>query len=134
MVGRALFIDDNELFVRGLRHALRGWEVSLATTAREAEELLLVRKITPDRIFCDIRLPDGLGHDLHARLVAARPELEKRFVFVTGGVVTPDIADYLMSTGAPILLKPLSLDELFATLERRDDAPPSTLRRDDTRS
>jgi signal transduction histidine kinase/CheY-like chemotaxis protein len=134
VVGRALFIDDNELFVRGLRHALRGWEVSLATTAREAEELLLVRKITPDRIFCDIRLPDGLGHDLHARLVAARPELEKRFVFVTGGVVTPDIADYLMSTGAPILLKPLSLDELFATLERRDDAPPSTLRRDDTRS
>lgn len=118
---RVLWIDDDEMFVRSVRRALSDRTVTIATTSAAAEAALFTTpEHTPDIVFCDIGLPDRSGHELHAAVRARRPDLAAKFVFVTGGVVSEELADYLIASGRPALLKPVKLDEVRALIEGRD--------------
>jgi CheY-like chemotaxis protein len=123
---RILWIDDDEVFLRGVKRMLGDWDIHTAFTAKEAEELL-ARESGAALVFCDVGLPDGSGHLVHARLRETDEGLASRFVFVTGGVITPEVADYLIASGCPTLLKPVRAEEIRALLEgsEDDDAPTS---------
>jgi DNA-binding NarL/FixJ family response regulator len=96
----------------------------MATTADEADAALAAMGSSlPARIFCDIGLPGRSGSELHESFVKSRPELAKLFVFVTGGVITPEVADYVIASGCPTLLKPVGREEIMTTLERRSATP-----------
>lgn len=128
-----VWIDDDELLLRSMKRALDGWEIATATTAAEAEEVLA--HLTPEVVFCDVGLPDRPGDELHAAIALRDPALAKRFVFVTGGVLTPEVADYLIASGCPTLFKPVNLDEIRQLLDGKvDSSPPQaqTLRDDPT--
>src|SRR6185436_10971608 len=104
---RILWVDDDEIFLKSVKRALTEHDIVVARTASEAEARLTESSVPPMLVFCDLMLPDRSGHELHYDIAQADAELARRFVFVTGGVITPEVADYLIASGCPTLLKPL---------------------------
>jgi len=118
---RALIIDDEAPVRNPIRRFLerRGW------TVEEAEDgtLGLARLLAPDGlgfdlILSDLKMPGLSGLELHDRLLKDRPELMARLVFITGDVVSTDVADFLRKTARPVLEKPFELVELEIVVER----------------
>ena len=119
---RALIIDDEAPVRNPIRRFLerRGW------TVEEAEDG--VPWVSPacwredghgfDLILSDLKMPGLSGIDLHDRLLAERPELMARLVFITGDVVSTDVAAFLQKTARPVLEKPFELSELEIVVER----------------
>ncbi len=94
--GRILVVDD-EPQVRGIiRRILSRHEVEEAGSGREAQAIL-TRDSGFDVILCDMMMTEMSGIDLHKWLLAQRPVLAERVVFITGGAFTPDARAYLES-------------------------------------
>ena len=110
-------VDDDPVFARSMRRALKPHLVRTAAAASEAEVELLDRNYTPDLVLCDVFLPGRNGDTLHSRISARRPELAKRFVFVTGGALGRAEAVYLKNCACPTLFKPVELKTLKDLLE-----------------
>ena len=117
-------VDDDPVFARSMRRALKPHVVRTAAAASEAEVALLDRNYTPDLVLCDVFLPGRNGDTLHARIAARRPELAARFVFVTGGALGRAEAEYLKNCVCPTLFKPVELKTIKDLLE--DEAPESS--------
>jgi PAS domain S-box-containing protein len=109
--GRVLVVDD-ELPVASMLGRVLGDEhdVRIATTAREALSLLLEEEF--DVILCDLLMPGMSGMDLHAELSTARPGLEKRLIFMTGGAFTPRASEFLAAVPNHRIEKPFDLREM----------------------
>ena len=120
---QVFLVDDDPVFARSMRRALKPHVVRTAGAASEAEVQLLDPNYTPDLVLCDVFLPGRNGDTLHARIAARRPELASRFVFVTGGALGRAEAEYLKHCACPTLFKPVELKTLKDLLE--DDAPES---------
>jgi signal transduction histidine kinase/ActR/RegA family two-component response regulator len=120
---QVFLIDDDPVFARSMRRALKPHIVRTAATASEAEVQLMDPNYNPDLVLCDVFLPGRNGDTLHARMAARRPELAARFVFVTGGALGRAEAEYLKNCACPTLFKPVELKTLKDLLE--DDAPDS---------
>ena len=117
-------VDDDPVFARSVRRALKPHVVRTAAAASEAEVALLDRNYTPDLVLCDVFLPGRNGDTLHARVAARRPDLATRFVFVTGGALGRAEAEYLKNCDCPTLFKPVELKTIRDLLEV--DAPESS--------
>jgi signal transduction histidine kinase/ActR/RegA family two-component response regulator len=115
-IRQVLVVDDDELFTRTMRRALKPHNVRTASTASEAEMVLLDPGYTPHLVLCDLGLPGMTGDVLHARIFEKRPMVAEHFVFVTGGACSKREADYLRSSGCPTLLKPVDIKDVWAAL------------------
>jgi len=75
-------------------------------------------------------LPGANGNLLHSRVAKQRPELARRFVFVTGGALGKDEAAYLRASGCTTLFKPVELKTLLELLDDPSPAssPPNTIK------
>ncbi len=108
---RVLLVDDEGSIRRPLRRFLagRGAEVFEASDGMEALELLDRNEV--DVIVADLKMPRLNGVKFYGRLVAERPGLASRTVFLTG-----DLAQLSDSTSAidqrRVLLKPVRLSEV----------------------
>lgn len=114
-----LVVDDDDVFTRTMRRALKPHSIRTASSASEAEIALLDPSFMPDMVLCDIFLPGSNGDELHARLAERRPDVAARFVFITGGALTSSQAGYLRSSGCPTLHKPLDINQLRDLLIER---------------
>jgi signal transduction histidine kinase/ActR/RegA family two-component response regulator len=114
---QVLVVDDDDLFAQMVRRSLRPHDVRFAATASEAEIALLDQTYSPNLVLCDLLLPGMTGDMLHARVLARRPELAPRFVFVTAGAATQDQEQYLAASGCPTLIKPIDVKKLCMLLD-----------------
>src|SRR5882724_2291974 len=117
-------VDDDPVFSRTMRRALKPHIVRTAGSASEAEVQLLDPAYTPDLVLCDVFLPGRNGDTLHSRIASKRPDVGQRFVFVTGGALGRVEAEYLRNSTCPTLFKPVELKTLKDLLE--DDGPESS--------
>ncbi len=108
-VRHVMVVDDDPVFTRAARRALRPHVVREAATASEAEIGLTETTYDPDLVICDLMLPGADGTALHRRILERRPDLAKRFLFVTGGTLGKDTADYIRDSGCAALRKPINL-------------------------
>ncbi len=127
---QVLVVDDDPVFSRTIRRSLKPHEVKTCAAASEAQALLLDPTYAPDLVLCDIFLPGANGNLLHARVAKHRPEIARRFVFVTGGALGKEEASYLRSSGCTTLFKPVELRSLLELLEDPNPAssPPNTVK------
>ena len=84
---QVLVVDDDPVFSRTIRRSLKPHDVKTCAAASEAQALLLDAAYAPDLILCDVFLPGANGNLLHSRVARQRPEIARRFVFVTGGAL-----------------------------------------------
>jgi CheY-like chemotaxis protein len=126
-VRRVFVVDDDELFARTVKRALKPHDVRTCASASEAELVLLDPAYFPQLVLCDLGLPGMTGDVLHGRIRARRPEIADRFVFVTGGACSKVEAEYLRASGCRTFLKPVDVSELWAALAiAPDPAFPAT--------
>jgi DNA-binding response OmpR family regulator len=94
-----------------------GYACTAANSAADGIRLLESRRFSG--IISDMRTPGGAsGADVHAWLVAHRPQLKNRILFITGDTVNEDTMNALVSTGVPYIEKPFRVQELMVTVER----------------
>ena len=113
---RVLVLDDERSIRLLLEKWLRGagYEPVVATTGEEA--LDLVRGGPFDAILCDHRMAGMNGTEVFDAVVAVRPELGKRFVFMSGDVLNPQLRAFVQERGVGLLAKPFDLDTVHRTL------------------
>lgn len=114
-----LWIDADDLFLEIMVKSLQEFEVRVARTAAQATQMLAYGS-EPALILCNVRLPDRPGHALHSELAARSSRLGRRFAFIADGVLTPEIASYLIRSRCPTLMRPIDLDQV-RSLALRDD-------------
>ena len=116
--GRAsvLIIDDDRLVAKALARVLREHECAIVNDAREALELLLREPF--DVILSDLMMPDMTGMELHAALLAERPDLAARMVFISGGAFTPAARDFLERVTNPRIAKPFDAEAVRDLVRR----------------
>ncbi len=131
---RVLVLDDEaairELLLRVL--ARHGFEPVLAETGELALEI--VRTDPPDAILCDHRMAGMSGTEFLAAVVETSPNLAKRFAFMSGDVLNPELRAFAEAHGVHLLAKPfdvVALASFVATLVGQDPEAASALQ-DDT--
>src|SRR5437764_1403575 len=90
---RILFVDDDQMLLRAVEHALRGQpaiELVVATNAIDA--LLAVGTARPDLVVMDIYMP-GLDGIEACRRIKANPDTRAVKVILTSATMTPDLVD-----------------------------------------
>ena len=130
---RVLSVDDEAAVVELIARALTsfGHEVDVATEGADA--LRMIHLADYDAIILDLKMPGLSGADVFRALQGMHPELTSRVLFATGDIVTPGTREFLSATGARVLYKPFSLDDLrrhmdaFARVKearQTEQAPP----------
>ena len=115
-------IDDEIAIGRTLAIGLADeFDVKTATSGREALALL-GSDASFDVILCDLMMPDVSGMDVYERIARSRPELARRFVFVTGGAFTERARAFVEEVGLPVVEKPFALAKLPQMLRERGEA------------
>lgn len=114
---RILVIDDEPLIGTTLRILLDEHDVRVATSGRQARELLETGA-NYDAILCDLMLEETSGIELARWIRDARPELSNRLVLMTGGAFTDEAREFLRSVPSTRRLdKPFSSDEITRILD-----------------
>lgn len=114
-----LLIEDERSVMNFIRVALErhGYACTAAQSAAEGIRLLEGGRF--GGIISDMRTPGGLsGADVHAWILAHRPQLKDRMLFITGDTVNEDTMKALVRTGVPYIEKPFRVQELIVTVER----------------
>jgi CheY-like chemotaxis protein len=114
---RVLVLDDEPPIALLLERWLRGsgYEPAVATSGQEAVEL--VRATPFDAVLCDHRMTGMSGTEVVEEIVAVRPELERRIVFMSGDVFNPELRAFVERHGMGLLAKPFDRDTVQRALE-----------------
>lgn len=113
---RILVVDDEPVVARAMRRMLHDHDVSIALDAHHA--LSTFEQSEPfDVVVCDLMMPDLSGADLYVQACDRWPELKSRFLFMTGGAVTPKAQELLQNNENRCLVKPVQTEELHAMVD-----------------
>jgi two-component system, NtrC family, sensor kinase len=115
---RILVLDDEPAIRDFLSRILRrgGHEPVLASDGRAALEI--VKSDPPDAILCDHRMAGMSGIAFHVAVAEIDPELARRFVFMSGDVLNPELNDFAISRGISLLAKPFDIESVDRTVSR----------------
>ncbi len=106
-------VDDQEEVAELVQAVLSDEGHCVETVSSGQGALARLRQTPYDLVVCDVRMPgvDGRGvfHAI-AQLTPPRPVV----LFMTGYGDNPAEAEFLQTTGAVVLAKPLGIDELLA--------------------
>jgi len=115
---RILLVDDEPPMTRAIRRVLKGLgEITVTHSAFDAREQ--IQSEAPDLILCDLYLPDQTGMELFEEVCSARPELEERFLFLTGGAKEKKGEQFLEEHADQVIEKPFDSEDLRQQVETR---------------
>ena len=114
-----LLIEDERSVMDFVSTALKRNGYACVTSNSAAEGIRQLESGRFSGVISDMRTPGGAsGADVHAWIVAHRPELRDRMLFITGDTVNEDTMKALESTGVPYIEKPFRVQELISTVEK----------------
>ena len=107
-----LVVDDEAALAAAVCAALQdaGFSVDQASDGEQA--LMRVQSRPFDLVICDLKMPRVDGRTFYGMLVAAKPAMAERVVFVTGDVAGTDAEKFLEESGCRWLAKPFRLADL----------------------
>ena len=115
---KIIVIDDEELVGRSIHRALRAHDVRIFTNPNDAVKTLCSDEAI-DVVFCDIMMPELSGTEVYTAVEKIRPDVAKRFVFITGGAFTKSARDFLARTPVLCLDKPFDVAQLRQLVRER---------------
>jgi DNA-binding NtrC family response regulator len=114
-----LVIEDEPSVMSFVRAALERAGYTVETAASGADALPMLESGEFLGVVSDMRTPGGVdGADVHAWLVANRPELVAKLIFITGDIVNEETAQTLIKTGAPCVEKPFRISQLMDVVKK----------------
>ena len=113
---RVLVLDDEPSIRAFLARVLAsaGYEGVIASDGPEAIDE--VRAGDFAAILCDHRMAGMTGTEVYEAIVALRPELARRFVFMSGDVLNPELRGFASERGIALLAKPFDIDTVRRTV------------------
>lgn len=116
-----LLVDDDRPFLTRLARAMEGRGYSVRTADSVSAGLAAVEEAAPAYAVIDLRLADGNGLDVIARLKERRPDARGVVLTGYGNIATAVSA---VKLGAfDFLAKPADADEIFAALTHQGERP-----------
>jgi CheY-like chemotaxis protein len=114
---RVLFVDDEPRILDGLRRSLRGkrteWDMTFATSAAEALEILA--ESPHDVVISDMRMPGMDGAELLTLVSKRHPEVAR---VVLSGHTEPEAAIKVAVAGHRFLTKPSDVSSVVAAIDQ----------------
>jgi CheY-like chemotaxis protein len=111
-----LVVDDDIELALTWQALLQVHNYRASTATNGLQALKLVMDSDVDAILCDLSMPELSGDLFYIEVGRARPQLLKRFIFVTANADDPLYETFLSSVKAPVLSKPVSFDRLLEAL------------------
>ena len=118
-MGRVLIVDDELKLAESLRRILADEFEVTATSAPTMALAWLTSGDWYDVILCDVMMPGMNGVELRAQVEREVPELAARFVFMTGGILFPEVQELLDHAPSIVLAKPFDYGALKELIRRR---------------
>jgi CheY-like chemotaxis protein len=114
---RVLVLDDEPSIREFLGRVLArsGYVPVLAATGEAA--LAIVRSDPPAAILCDHRMAGMSGTEFQAAVTAIDPALARRFAFMSGDVLNPELRDFATERGVHLLAKPFDIATIDETVQ-----------------
>jgi len=121
---KVLLVDDNRLMLEGLQNLLEAHDIEVAgVTSDGLESVELARKLKPDVILMDIRMPECDGLCATRLIKAEMPEA--RIIILTTSTDDNDLFEAVKSGACGYLLKSIDTDELVEAINQaREGTPP----------
>jgi DNA-binding NtrC family response regulator len=114
-----LLIEDERSVMDFIRIALERNGYSCATASSGADGLKLLQSGEFSGIISDMRTPGGVsGADVYTWIVANKPDLKEKMLFITGDLVNEETMKALTDTGVPYIEKPFRVQQLVSTVEK----------------
>src|SRR2546421_4647815 len=108
-----LVVDDDKQLASALEWIMRD-ENYLVDVAFDGEEAMLKVKVHEyDAVICDLMMPRLRGDEFYLKAKELRPNLEKRFIFITGFAAESGMKDFLSDHDLKHLAKPFRIQELI---------------------
>jgi len=114
---RILVVDDEDAVRRVSVRFLERTGHRVDSAADGMEALRLLNDTDYDAIISDLRMPGLSGEELFARLREQGRGEERKVIFMTGDAASTQGAEALSSTNAPVLIKPVRLQDLARAIE-----------------
>ena len=112
-----LVVDDDKQLASALQWILRD-ENYLVDVAFDGEEAMLKVKVHEyDAVICDLMMPRLRGDEFYLKAKELRPELEDRFIFITGFAADAGLKSFLSENQLPHLAKPFPIKELIVRVK-----------------
>jgi len=118
-----LIVDDEPSIANALTQLLRRDGHTVDTAANGRLALMKLQERAYDLILSDLRMPELDGPGLYQALETHYPQLCRRFIFLTGDSLNPDIQAMGIQYGVPQLLKPYTATELRRVIRQVLQAP-----------
>jgi len=113
---RILVVDDEAGVAEVVAEAIArdGHHADIASDGAMALDML--EREAYDAVVSDTKMPVMDGEGFYGELMQRFPALRRRFMFLTGDVLSREKRTFLEGTGAPVLSKPCDLDEVRRVL------------------
>lgn len=113
---RVLVVDDEDQIRTALERFLssKGFHVETAVDGMAAHSLAHEQDF--DVVLSDIRMPRMDGFELYRALNEINELYGRRFVFMTGNLITSETHEFIQNTKCPCIEKPFQFDVIFKTL------------------
>jgi len=113
-----LVVDDDSMVARLLEEILRSEGHRVTTALNGVEALAVLADQAFDLLLVDIRIPELDGPALYRELERRSLAPARRVMFMTGGAVGPETAEFLSTVRTPLLRKPFEVEAFRATVHR----------------
>jgi CheY-like chemotaxis protein len=107
-----LLVDDDVELADTLKALLESRNFIVTTVNNGLKALREVINFDFDVIICDLMMPEMPGDMFYLAVQKTKPQLCKRFVFITGHADNPKVEAFLKRTDGVALFKPVLVDEL----------------------
>lgn len=124
-----LLVDDDEELADTLKDLLESHNFIVTTAHNGVEALQEVLAFDFDLIMCDMLMPKMAGDMFYLAVQKSKPDLARRFLFVTGHANKPEVDSFLKRVDAVVVFKPVLTEDLVRmislVLKRAADQAPS---------
>jgi len=118
-----LLLEDDVLQAIVIRKLLEASDFVVTTVENGADGLREVMAFDFDVIICDMMMPKMPGDMFFLAVSRAKPQLCRRFVFLTGFGHEPKVAEFLAKVGGPVLHKPVPNLKLIEAIRAVAEQP-----------
>lgn len=111
-----LLLDDDTDLADALKGLLESRNFVVTTVGNGVDGLREVMALDFDAIICDMMMPHMPGDMFYLAVNKVKPQLARRFIFITGERGNEKVDKFLSSINAFVLFKPVAMEELIRAI------------------
>ena len=111
-----LLVEDDMAFAEVVKAYLETYSYSVTIASDGVQGLKRIMEKDFDVVLCDLMMPNLPGDMFYVAVERVKPQLAKRFIFITGHQNNPKIGEFVKKVRALTLFKPFEMHLLVETI------------------